>query len=160
MVEFALTAPLFVMLVFGIIELGILFSVYVGLTNSAREASRAAAVYRWDGATPISTDATGINTIDTARLAAFTDTLSATMNPIIATSAVTVEVAYLPAPGRAYQQPAGAALPYDLSNPLRAGDTVSVTLQHSHRLFFGVLGPRDLLIRASGAARIEPGGAN
>lgn len=160
LVEFALTAPLFVLIVFGIIELGIVFSVYVGLTNSAREAARAAAIYKFPGATPLSTDATGVNIVDAGRLLEFSEALTATMNPIVAVSAVTPTVAYVAAPGRAYTQPSGALLPYDVGNPLRAGDTVSVTLQHRHRLFFGVFGARDLLIQTSAAARIEPGGAN
>jgi Flp pilus assembly protein TadG len=159
MVEFALTAPLFVLIVFGIIELGILFSVYIGLTNSAREATRAAAIYRYPGATPISTDLTAVNTVDAARLTSFTSILTSTMNPIISSEAVSVTVGYLAAPGDTYTQPTGANLPYNTSNPLRSGDTISATLQYSHQLFWGLLGPNTISLTASSVARIEPGGA-
>lgn len=159
MVEFALVAPLLVAIVLGMIELGIVFSAYVGLTNSAREAARAASVYRYADATPLSTDPVAVNTVDAGRLVAFTSSLSETLNPLIASQPLTVTIAYLPAPGAVYQQPTGVERPFSLSNPLRAGDTISVTLQHSRRLFWGVLGPTDLLIQASSAARIEPGGA-
>lgn len=40
MTEFALIAPLFFLLMFGVIQLGILFGGQVGLTNSAREVAR------------------------------------------------------------------------------------------------------------------------
>jgi hypothetical protein len=159
LVEFALTMPFLVAIVFGIIELGILFSVYVGLTNSAREATRAAAIYRYPEDTPLSTDYVAVNTIDGGRLVAFTTALSETMNPIVASDSVTVTLAYLPAPGAVYQQPAGVTEPFALANPLRAGDTISATLQHSHQLFWGIFGPANVLIQASSAARIEPGGA-
>jgi Flp pilus assembly protein TadG len=159
LVEFALTAPLLVAIVLGIVELGIVFSIYVGLTNSAREAARAASVYRYPDETPLSTDYTAVNTIDAGRLGLFTSTLTETMNPIVAADPFTVTVAYLPAPGAEYTTPSGASAAYDISNPLRSGDTISVTLEQNHRLFWGLFGPSDLLIQASGAARIEPGGA-
>jgi hypothetical protein len=33
-------------------------------------------------------------------------------------------------------------------------------VQHRHNVLWGLLGSRDLVLRASSAARIEPGGAN
>ncbi len=68
LVEFALIAPLLVALIVGIIELGILFSVYVGLTNSAREGARAGAIYQ-AGRTPTNGDAAAVAAIDAARRA-------------------------------------------------------------------------------------------
>ena len=47
MVEFALALPVLLLLIFGLIEFGMLFSVYVGLTNSAREAARAGSIYQY-----------------------------------------------------------------------------------------------------------------
>jgi hypothetical protein len=47
-VEFALLLPLFVMLVFGIISGGFTFDRWIGVTQSAREASRFAATYPVD----------------------------------------------------------------------------------------------------------------
>lgn len=46
MTEFALVAPIFFLLVFGIIELGILFGGQNGLVGSARELARYAAPFR------------------------------------------------------------------------------------------------------------------
>ena len=40
MTEFALVAPLFFLLVFGVIQMGILFGGQIGLTNAAREVAR------------------------------------------------------------------------------------------------------------------------
>jgi Flp pilus assembly protein TadG len=46
MTEFALVAPIFVVLLFGIIQFGIIFNNYVTLTDAARAASRKGAVSR------------------------------------------------------------------------------------------------------------------
>jgi Flp pilus assembly protein TadG len=46
MTEFALVAPIFVVLLFGIIQFGIVFNNYVTLTDAARAASRKGAVSR------------------------------------------------------------------------------------------------------------------
>jgi Flp pilus assembly protein TadG len=46
MTEFALVAPIFVVLLFGIIQFGIIFNHYVTLTDAARAASRKGAVSR------------------------------------------------------------------------------------------------------------------
>jgi Flp pilus assembly protein TadG len=151
MVEFALVAPLFVLIVFGIIELGIVFSVYVGLSNSAREAARAGVVYRYPGAMPTNSNTAQVAAIDTARQTSMTTALTTTLNPIVPSTAVTMTVAYLPL------RNTSSLL---AENPLRSGDTVSVTLQHRHTLFWGVFGQRDILITASSAARMEPGGGN
>ncbi len=44
--EFAIVAPIFFLLVFGVIELGLIFGTQNGLVNGAREAARRAATYR------------------------------------------------------------------------------------------------------------------
>jgi Flp pilus assembly protein TadG len=49
MTEFALVAPIFVVLLFGIIQFGIIFNHYVTLTDAARAASRKGAVSRQVG---------------------------------------------------------------------------------------------------------------
>src|SRR5262245_29727867 len=56
LVEFALIVPLMVLVLFGIIELALLFSISVSLTNSAREAARAGAIFQPVGPAPLSTD--------------------------------------------------------------------------------------------------------
>lgn len=43
-VEFALLAPLFIMLVFGVISFGLVFAQQLGLSNGARQAARAGIV--------------------------------------------------------------------------------------------------------------------
>jgi Flp pilus assembly protein TadG len=144
--EFALTAPLLVAIIVGVIEIGILFSIYVGLANSAREAARAASVYQYTGTAPVSSDTSAVPTIDAGRALALSTTISETLNPIIAPEALTVVPAYLP--------PTPVA-----ANPYRAGDTISVTLEMSHTLLWGVLGDNAITLRAQSAARIEPGSA-
>jgi Flp pilus assembly protein TadG len=49
MVEFAMVLPLFVVLLFGIIQFGIAFNNYVTLTDAARAGARKAAVSRNSG---------------------------------------------------------------------------------------------------------------
>jgi Flp pilus assembly protein TadG len=44
--EFAITAPIFFLLVFGVIQLGLIFGAQNGLVNGVREAARRAATYR------------------------------------------------------------------------------------------------------------------
>lgn len=48
LVEFALVAPLFLLLVFSVIQLGLIFGAQNGLVNGVREAARRAATYRID----------------------------------------------------------------------------------------------------------------
>src|SRR5687767_5411716 len=52
LVEFALIAPLLFAFLFILIELGIIFSIYIGLTNSAREAARFGSTYQYSSAAP------------------------------------------------------------------------------------------------------------
>lgn len=151
LVEFALTAPLLVLIVVSVIELGIMFSIYTGLTNTAREAARSAAVYRYSGAMPTNASTAQVAGIDAQRRLAMSSALTATLNPIIRSAGVTMTVAYIP------ERNTTALL---AENPLRAGDTVSVTLQYSHRLLWGLFGPRDLMLQTTTAARLEPGGGN
>jgi Flp pilus assembly protein TadG len=47
-VEFALVAPIFLLLLFFIIQLGLIFGAQNGLVNGVREAARRAATYRID----------------------------------------------------------------------------------------------------------------
>ena len=54
MVEFAVAAPVLVLLLFGIMQFGILFYTYIDLTSATREGARKAAVSRQD-ATPAAT---------------------------------------------------------------------------------------------------------
>lgn len=145
LVEFALIAPLLVIVLFGIVELGILLNVYIGMTNSAREAARAGAIYQYTGSAPLSDNATAAGVIDASRQLYVSGVITETLNPIVGSTTVTVTTSYTPT----------AAL---ATNPYRAGDIVAVQLVHDHELFFGILGPKKITIRASSAMRIEPGG--
>ena len=49
MTEFAIVLPIFVVLLFGIIQFGIIFNNYVSLTDAARAAARKGAVSRNSG---------------------------------------------------------------------------------------------------------------
>jgi hypothetical protein len=147
MVEFALILPLLIAFVFGIIELGILFSVYVGMTNSAREAARAGSVYQYTGAAPLTGDLTIQPIIDSERKVyisqIITDTISPMINP---TTQLTTTVSYT------------TLLTTLPENSYRAGDTVNVQLEHDQPLFFGLLGPQKIHMKATSSMRIEPGG--
>jgi len=57
MVEFALVVPLFILLLFGIIEFGWLLAQHLDVRHGAREASRVAAV-NYSSSTPTATGAT------------------------------------------------------------------------------------------------------
>jgi len=143
MVEFALILPLLVAVLFGIIELGILINVYVGMTNSAREAARAGSVYQESAPLLTTADATAA---DTRRLQYISQVITSTISPMInPVTDLNVTVSYTPT----------TALD---TNLYRAGDTVSVQLRHDHQLFFGMLGHGQITLKASSAMRIEPGG--
>jgi Flp pilus assembly protein TadG len=147
MVEFALIVPLLLMLIFGVIELGIMFSVYVGLTNSAREAAREGAIYLYTG-TSLTWNTGNINSnnaiVDTERLKALSQVITSTMNPLVdPVAALTRTVTYTPSTSLA---------------EYRAGDTINVQLEHDHPLFFGLFGTnRKITIKATSAMKIEPG---
>jgi Flp pilus assembly protein TadG len=145
LVEFALIAPLLVMVLFGIVELGILLNVYIGMTNSAREAARAGAIFQYTGSAPMSGDATAAGVIDASRREYLSGVITETLNPIVDSTTVTVTTSYTPTTALA-------------TNPYRAGETIAVQLAHDHELFFGILGPKKITISASSAMRIEPGG--
>jgi Flp pilus assembly protein TadG len=61
MVEFAVILPIFVVLLFGIIQFGIVFNNYVTLTDATRAGARAGAVARYD-ANPSQTATSAVQT--------------------------------------------------------------------------------------------------
>jgi Flp pilus assembly protein TadG len=143
LVEFALIMPLLVAFLFGIIELGYLLNVYIGLTNSAREAARAGTLYQVSS--PL-TSTSDVTTADTQRLQfmsqVITDTISPAIDPV---TELNVNVSYTP------------ATPLT-TNLYRSGDAISVQLSHPHQLFFGLLGPKTVNLQATSTMRIEQGG--
>lgn len=144
MVEFALILPLLVAFLFGIIELGILLNVYIGMTNMAREGARAGSVYQYTGTAPTNSGTldTQAAPIDQQRLLYISSVITTTVNPIISPTTLTVTVTYPTTP---------------ITDPYRAGDTLNVALEHDEPLFFGLLGPKKITLRATSAMRIEPG---
>jgi hypothetical protein len=143
-VEFALVVPLLLALLLVIIELGLLLSVSVGLTNTAREVAHAGAMYKYTPPVP-STGTPSVATLDAERTAAMEQALAATLNPLI-------DAARLNALADRYSySPAVPVTNY------RYGDRLAVNLEYQHDLFFGVLG-RTMMLRASSAVRLEPGG--
>jgi len=144
MVEFALILPLLITFIFGIIELGILLNIYIGLTNSAREAARAGSVFQVN--TPLIT-ASDATTADTQRLQYISQVITDTLNPSIdPVTELTVNVTYSPSTPLA-------------TNLYRSGGTLTVQLSHDHQLFFGMLGRKTVTLQATSAMRIEQGGS-
>src|SRR6266496_414827 len=105
------------------------------MTNSAREAARAGAVYQYTGAVPLTGDSTIQPAIDAERKQyisqIITDTISPMINP---TTQLTTTVSYTTL----------LTITMLPENAYRAGDTVNVQLEHDQPLFFGLLGPKKI----------------
>ncbi len=149
LVEFALVVPLLLTIVFGIIEFGVLFSVYVGLTNGAREGARAGSTFQYD--CPTTTPNCRVNRtvsslradVDTDRQTRILEAVNATLNPLIVRSRLSTVITYTPD---------------NSTSSYRYGEKVTVRLTYQHRLFFNLLGTPTLTMRARSTMRIEPGG--
>jgi Flp pilus assembly protein TadG len=89
LVEFALVAPIFFLLVFSVIELGLLFGGQNGLVSSARELARYAAPFRVKTAV----DATNV-CADTRLTKKLTDALKSSIPGYIAGDVGTRQVTY------------------------------------------------------------------
>ncbi len=148
--EFALIAPLLVGLLVGIIELGVVFAIYTGLSNTAREAARAGAVYQFPGPLPKTGNSGAVVGIDSARELFLSQAISVTISPMLSMESITRTVTYVPARTTVSEREI---------NPLRAGDTILVQLEHRHNLFWGLFGTHEVVLNARSAHRIEPGGA-
>jgi Flp pilus assembly protein TadG len=151
LVEFALIAPLLFALMFILVELGIVFSIYIGLTNSAREAARAGSVYQYLQPDPTNPATPSVGTVDTQRAAAMDQALLGTLNPIISIGSIND---LNPTSGSRYSyQPATPTL-----NSYRYGDKVTVRLSYNHNLFFNLFGSGSIRLNANSEMRLEPGG--
>ena len=151
LVEFALIAPVFFALLFIIIELGIVLSIYVGLTNTAREAARAGSMYQIDINTWVTNNPTiptpPLTTVDGERETAMDQAIMARRHPMIQISTA----AGLGSPRYSYEPTTPA------TNRYRYGDKVIVTLSYTHQFFFNLLGS-SITLSASSEMRLEPGG--
>lgn len=144
LVEFALIAPLLFALMFVLVELGIVFSIYIGLTNSAREAARAGVAYQYATA---SSGTPSTATVDAGRHGVMNSAIMATLNPIINVadvSALAPQYSYDPAT--------------PTNNNYRYGDKLTVSLSYPHALFFNLFNAGTITIQASSEMRLEPGG--
>src|SRR4051812_31434635 len=120
MIEFALIVPLILALVFSIVELGIVVTSYVGLTNSAREAARAGTAYQYNPSTP--PDQTPAVTVpDGERKQAMDNAWKATLPSFMDVGNMTASYNYDPATP---------------SNNYRYGDKVVVSLSYQYAYFF------------------------
>jgi Flp pilus assembly protein TadG len=95
-VEFALVAPLLIVLVFGILQLGVVFNHYLVVTDAARAASRQAIVARISGITIPTIQQTGVSAAADLDPSQVSVTVSDPTDPTLKTagSAVTVTVTY------------------------------------------------------------------
>ena len=143
LVEFALVLIMLLTVLFLIIQLGITFSIYISLANSAREAARIGAIHAPSTAqAPNQTFSQLQTAMDTEREAAMVVAIEQKLNPLIDNADVTRTFSYDPNPG---------------SSVLRSGNKVTVTLSVTHHMMF-LLGSRDVTLQASSEMRIEPGG--
>jgi hypothetical protein len=147
MVEFALIVPLLLILMFGVIELGIMFSIYVGMTNSAREAARAGAIYQHTGTPYNSLDPGVTAAIDAERQQYVSQIITDTLNPMVDPTTVQVTITYT----------STSVLSSDMQSVYRSGDMMNVLLVHDHPFFFGLFGQQKITIKGSSTMRIEPG---
>ncbi len=150
LVEFSLMIVLFLTVLFLIIELGMVFAIYVGLTNSAREAARVGSIYQYPDPRSLNTStaaaaAAAQNTVDDARETAMNQAIDDTLNPMIASNRAqmgTPQFTYRPDPG---------------NSVYRYGEKLTVRLTYQRRVMF-LLGSTDITLAAESEMRIEPGG--
>lgn len=145
LVEFALVLIFIIIpLIFSLIEASVLLYKYVALTNAAREGVRAGSVYLFVG------DPGGSPAVpDAERNAAVLNSVRATLGPLMiapsncaAAGATSCRVTY-----------GAAAAP--IPDPLRSSALMTVTITHTHQVFFGALGS-NINLRARASMRIEP----
>jgi hypothetical protein len=154
LVEFALVT-LFVILpvTFGIIDGGILFYKWVALTNGAREGARAGAIYQDSRISDGSWDM--MNEIDLARADVITQTVQATIRPLVSLTCA------IP-PCWLVDYPDGDPCvdkQCTIFDVYRGGDGVTVAITHTHTSLVGlVIGLGGIDLSATATMRIEPGG--
>ncbi len=152
LVEFAFVVPLLLMVFFGIIELGVIFSVYIGLTNAAREGARAGSTYQYSCPPPpappnCTANNPGLQSdVDTERRTFINQAIDATLHPMIDPSDL-----IRPTPFPTY-------MPDPSTNIYRYGDLLTVELSYPHQLFFDLFGGPTLTLSSRSTMRIEPGG--
>jgi Flp pilus assembly protein TadG len=146
LVEFALVLIFVILPLTAVfIESSVLLYKYVALTNAAREGARAGSIYLYVGDPGGSSAAP-----DAGRSAAVASTLSGTVGPLVpappdcagTSSTTSCQISYGPSSAPIF-------------DPLRSTDVMTVTLAHTHAVFFGTLG-NEINIQARSSMRIEP----
>ncbi len=164
LLEFALVL-MFVILpfTFVLVDGAIMLFTYAEVTNGAREAARAAAIYQYkctgspcatDPSNTFATYADQYGLIDAGRLA-YVDSYFNTedtrwLSALIGYSQCSRQITYPLNP------------PIDpvtnVPNPYREMDSLTLTLACPRRLLFGLVGTSQITLTASATMRIEPGG--
>jgi Flp pilus assembly protein TadG len=158
LVEFALVL-MFVILpfTFVLVDGAIMLFTYAEVTNAAREAARAAAIYQCLAPDcvidPTDTLANQLATVDTARLqyvdSYFNSEDTRWLNALIGYSQCTRSITY---PDPAYDSNT------NVYNVYRQMDSLVLTLACPRRLLFGLVNTGQITLTASSTMRIEPGG--
>jgi Flp pilus assembly protein TadG len=158
LVEFALVLMFIILPVtFVLVDGSLMLFTYAEVTNAAREAARAAAIYECSApacAPDPSTDITlQIAAVDAARLqyvdSYFNSEDTRWLNALIGYSQCTRSIAY---PDVAYDPNA------NIYNVYRQMDSLVLTLSCPRRLLFGLVSSGQITLTASSTMRIEPGG--
>ncbi len=158
LVEFALVLLFIILpLTFVLVDGSLMLFTYVEVTNAAREAARAAAIYQCSAPAcifdPTGTYDAQAAAIDAARLqyvdSYFNNEDTRWLNALIGYSTCTRAIAY---PVPVYNST------NDTSNVYREMDPLILTLSCPRRLLFGLVGTSQITLTASATMRIEPGG--
>lgn len=157
--EFALVLLFIILpLTFVLVDGALLLFTYAEVTNAAREAARASAIYQCGAPTTPSvscslnaaqTFAQQIATIDAARLSYVDQYFQVEdrrwLGTLIGYAQCTRTISYAPAAP-------------DMGNPYRELDALTLRLNCPRRLLFGLVTSSSITLTASSTMRIEPGG--
>ncbi len=147
LVEFALVL-LFVILpvMFVMTDSAMTLYTYAVMTNAAREGARGGSIYQATTAPAFSdTFDVQVANIDNARAAYIQQETQRMIGPLVSYSECTTTITYTPSTP-------------ELGNPYRQMDSLSLSLACPRRLFFGLIGTNQIILRAQSTRRIEPGG--
>jgi len=158
LVEFALVLMLVILpITFVLVDGSLMLFTYVEVTNAAREAARAAAIFQCSAPActidPTATFDQQLATVDAAR-ASYIDTYFQSedrrwLNALVGYSQCTRNITY----------PDPAIDPNtNIYNVYRQMDSLNLTLRCPRRLLFGLLSTGQITLTGSATMQIEPGG--
>lgn len=157
--EFALVLMFIILpLTFVFVDGAVMLFTYAEVTNAAREAARAAAIYQCGAPTTPTVNCTlnvtqtfaqQIAQIDAARLSYVDQYFQVEdrrwLSALIGYPQCARSIAYSPASP-------------DMGNPYRELDSLTLTISCPRRLFFGLVGADSIQLTSRATMRIEPGG--